>query len=142
VGPGLALVGAVPAAAVVWFLLQPADRRRQILESVPAGAGGRALSAAAAFGVLLVLARIALPAVHAATRALAGLLARLRARRGVMRVLLFPVEAVLGILWFAAQALFAVDAALVVGAALLFVLLAARVVWPGLLPGFLPELAR
>jgi hypothetical protein len=134
------LWGALPAAAVVWFLLQPEPTRRSLLERLPPGAGGRAIAAGVALGVLVVLARVALPAFHAASGALLAARGRLRSRTGVLRVILFPVEAVLWLLWLAAQILFAVDAVLVIAAGLLTLLLSWRILQPDALPGLLPDL--
>lgn len=136
------LAGAVPAAGVAWFLLQPEATRRGILEKIPAGAGGRALAALIALGVLLVLAKVALPAFHVASGSLKNVLGRFQARKGFLRVLLFPAEAVIWFLWLAAQLLFAVDAALTIAAGLVLILLAIRIVKPDLLPSILPELTR
>jgi hypothetical protein len=126
----------------VWFFLQPEARRQELLDKVPEGIAGRAIAAGVAFVTLLVLARVALPSFHGASGALRSTLARFEARRGVVRVLLFPFEAVVWLLWLVAQILFAVDAALVVAAGLLLILLAVRIVKPDLLPGILPDLAR
>ena len=43
-------------------------------------------------GILLLLARIALPAFHGASSALRGVLFRLREKPKGLRILLFPVE--------------------------------------------------
>jgi hypothetical protein len=136
------LAGALPAAAVVWFFLQPAEQRQALLDKIPSGVGGRALTAAIAFGVMLVLAFVALPAFHGTSGALRGILARLRAKPLGVRILLFPVEAVVWVVWFLAQMLFAVDAVLVLAAGLATLLLVLRIVKPDLLPGLLPELTR
>lgn|GEM_PF-5746704 len=136
------LAGALPVALVVWFLLQPAERQDELLARLPAGWGGRALHAAIAFGVLVLLARVALPAFHGAAGALRRAQATLAARRGLKRVLLAPLEALVHLLGFVARALFAVDAALILAACLVLLLLVARIVKPELLPSILPRLGR
>ena len=136
------LAGALPVAAVVWFLLQPAERRDELLARLPEGWGGRATHAAIAFGVLVLLARVALPAFHGAAGALRRAQAALAARRGLTRVLLAPLEALVYLLGFVARALFAVDAALILAACLVLLLLVARIVKPELLPSILPSLGR
>jgi hypothetical protein len=136
------LASALPLAAVVLFFLQPRERREELLEKIPEGIGGRAVSAGIAFGILLLLARVALPAFHGASTGLQHTLARMRSRRGALRVLLFPVEGLLGLAWFLMQLLFAVDAFLIVACALVGLLLVARIVQPGLLPDILPQLAN
>ena len=75
----------MPLAAVGIWLAQPEERKQQILEKVPSGVGGRALAAGAAFGILLLLARVALPAFHGASTALRGVLFRLREKPKALR---------------------------------------------------------
>jgi hypothetical protein len=134
------LVGALPAAALGWFFLQPEEDRRALLDKIPEGVGGRAVKAAIAFGVLVALASVALPAFHGSSAGLRALLDRFRSRGAVARVLLFPLEALVGLAWLLAQVLFAVDAVLIVAASLALLLLAVRIVKPEFLPGFLPDL--
>lgn len=136
------LASAAPLAALVWFLLQPEDRRKALADKIPEGVGGRAITAAIAFGVLVLLARVALPAFHAASASLQGVLGRIRSARKVFRVLLFPVEGIVWLSWFLLQLLFAVDAFLILVAAVVGLLLAIRIVQPDFLPGVLPDLAR
>lgn len=136
------LVSALPVAGLVWFFLQPEERRQELLDLVPAGVGGRLLSAAIAFGLLIVLARVALPAFHGTSAALRGVLTRMRARPPALRALLFPVELLVGLLWFVVQLLFAIDAFLILATALIGLLLIARVVKPDLLPNVLPQFAE
>jgi hypothetical protein len=142
-GLGFLLAGAIPAAAVVWFyFLEPESVRREVLDKIPPGVGGRLLVAAIALAVLILLAKVALPAFHGASNSLRAVLSRFEQRAGLFRVLLFPAEAVVWTLWFLAQVLFAIDAALVIGSGLLLILLAIRVVKPDVLPSVLPELTR
>ena len=132
------LASAVPiAAAVAWFAL-PEERRQGILDKIPSGAGGRAIAAGVAFGSLLLLARVALPAFHGASGALRGVLFRIREKPKALRILLFPVELVVYLLWLLVQMLFAVDAFLIVVAALVGLLLVIRIVKPDFLPDILP----
>ena len=134
------LAGALPVAALVWFLFQPKEQRDAFFEKIPAGWSGRAIHAAIAFGVLFVLARVALPAFHGSAASLRLLVARLRANRGIVRVLLYPFEALVELLRVLVQVLFAVDAALILVASLVLVLVVIRVVKPGFLPNVLPML--
>lgn len=145
-GPGAVLLfllfGAAPVGVLLWFFVQPDWRQAEILAKVPAGAGGRALKAGVCGAVLLTLARVALPAFHGTAASLRGGLAWMRSRGPVLRVLLFPGEALLWLLWFLAQLLFAVDAVLIVAAGLATILLVARILKPDLLSDVLPELLR
>jgi hypothetical protein len=134
------LAGALPVAAIVWFLLQPQAQRDAFFAKMPAGWGGRALHAGIAFGVLFVLARVALPAFHGSAGSLRLLVARLRVNRGAVRVLLYPFEALVGLLRILVQILYAVDAALILVAALVLLLVAVRIAKPEFLPGVLPML--
>lgn len=136
------LASAVPLAAVGFWVAQPEERRQQILDKIPSGAGGRALAAGVAFGSLLLLARVALPAFHGASGALRGVLLKIREKPKALRVLLFPVEFLVYLLWLGLQLLFAVDAFLIVVAAAVGLLLVIRIVKPDLLPGVLPEFAE
>ena len=136
----LLVAGALPAAGVVWYFLQNEADKKALLDKIPAGAGGRAVKAAIAFGILVVLARVALPAFHVSSGGLREALARFRARSGVKRVLLWPAEAGVGLAWFLMQILFAVDVVLILAASAALLLLVARIVKPDLFPGFLPDL--
>jgi hypothetical protein len=134
------IAGAIPVAGLVWFFLQPQAVRDDMLAKIPAGWGGRAAHAGIAFGVLIVLSRVALPAFHNSTAALGALQQRLAARQGIGRVLLYPVEALVGLLRVLCQLLFAVDALLIIACCLVLLLLVARIVKPGILPDILPQL--
>jgi hypothetical protein len=137
------LASAVPVAAAVFWLAQTEERREEILDKIPDrdGAGGRAVAAAITFGILILLARVALPAFHGASGALGGLLARMREKPKAIRVLLFPVEFVVYLGWLFLQMLFAVDAFLIIACALIGLLLVIRIVQPDFLSGVLPEFA-
>jgi hypothetical protein len=136
------IAGALPAAAVAWILLLPQADRDALFAKIPAGWGGRATHAGIAFGVLIVLARVALPAFHGAAGALRGTAARLAARRGFLRVLLFPYEALVALLRAIVRVLYAVDVALILAAILVVLLLVVRIMKPEFLPGVLPMLGR
>ncbi len=131
------IANAIPAGAVIgWFALPEATRQR-VRDAVPSGVAARATAAAICFGVLVVLARVVLPAARGAILALSGAMGWFRARRGAARVALYPAEAATGLAWFLAQCLFAVDAALVLASGLAFLGYVAKIVQPGLFP-FLP----
>ena len=136
------LAGALPAGAVAWLALMPAEQRDAILGKIPEGWAGRASEAGICFLVLLLLARVALPAFHNSTALLRGVGARFAARRGALRVLLYPVELLVHLLLLVVQALFAIDALLIVAAGLVLILLVGRIVKPDWLPGILPMLGR
>jgi hypothetical protein len=136
------LAGALPAAGVIWFFLQPVSRQEELLSRFPAGWGGRAAHAGIAFGVLVVLARVALPAFHGAAGALRRAQAWLATKRGFTRVLLSPLEALVHLLALLARALYAIDAALILACCLVLLLLVARIMKPDFLPSILPALGR
>jgi hypothetical protein len=136
------LVGALPAAGIVWVLLLPQAERDALLARVPEGWAGRAAHAGIAFGALVLLARVALPAFHGGSKRLQEIQASMAARRGVLRVLLWPLEALVHLLGFVARVLFAVDAVMILACCLVLLLLVARIIKPELLPGILPTLGR
>lgn len=125
-------------AAATWWFTRPEDQRQAALEKLAPGVGGRATAAGLAFGMLVVLAVVVLPGARAATAALARARHWCRTRPFALRVVLFPLEAVVGLLWFVAQCLFAVDAIAIVGAAAAFLLYVVRIAKPEMflwLPG-------
>ncbi len=134
------LFGAAPLAALVWFFVQPESTRTEILAKIPEGAGGRAARAGIAFAVLIGLAVVALPAFHGASAALRGFLDRQRAAPLARRVLLAPVEFVVGLVWLVVQIVFAVDVVLIVVASLAVLLATARILNPDVLPHVAPWL--
>ena len=136
------LAGALPVAAVVWVLLMPQGERDPLLAKIPAGWAGRATHAAIAFGILIALAWVALPAFHGAARALNGAAARLRARRGFLRVLLFPYELLVNLFRALVRLLYGVDVVLILACVLVVLLLVVRIMKPEFLPGVLPMLGR
>lgn len=129
--------GLAPLALGGWFFLQPESVRQDWLSRLPDGWGGRAIQALIALGVLVVLARVALPAFHGASHALRSAMAWLRSRPTGLRVLLFPGEALVWLLWFSAQLAFAIDAVLIIGSAAAFLLLVASIFKPEIVPGAL-----
>jgi len=92
--------------------------------------------------VLFGLARVALPAFHGTGAFLQGGLVSLRAKPIALRILLFPVELVVWLLWFVVQILFAVDAVLIVAACAATLILVARILKPGLFESWLPEVLK
>ncbi len=136
------LFGAAPIGLLIWFYAQPTWRQEQLLDRVPDGAGGRALKAAICVGVLFGLAKIALPAFHGTGATLKGWLDALKAKPKVLRVVLFPVEAVVWLLWFVVQLLFALDAILIIAAAIGTLVLVARILKPDLLSNVLPPILQ
>jgi hypothetical protein len=115
----------------------PAEKRTKFLDSIPHGAGSRAVTATICLAVLVVLARLVLPGAKAAVGALTRALAWFRANRGMKRVLYAPVEGVVGLVWLLAQVVFAVDMVLVIACLVAFILYVVRIVKPEMF-GFLP----
>ena len=93
------LFGAAPAALAGWFFLMPEEKQAAVLEKLPEGTGGRALKAGICLAVLFGLAKIALPAFHGTGAWLRGALQKLRANGTALRILLFPVELVVWLVW-------------------------------------------
>lgn len=133
------LVSAVPAAAVGWYLMQPQETKDKLIDLFD-GSGGRAAKAGICLVVLVALARIALPAFHATSGALKGVMERIRAKQGAARILLFPAEFVVWLLWFTVQILFAVDAVLILVTGALVIILAIRIVDDSVLADVLPKI--
>ena len=133
--------GAAPLAGLGWFFFQSAERQQELLSKIPAGVGGRVLRAAICLGVLVALAALALPAFHGARKHLASIGARMREARGIKRVLLFPVEALVGLLLFVVQICYAVDVLLILLAALALLLATVRIIKPDFLPELVPQLS-
>ena len=127
----------MPLAAIGWYVLQPPQQREALWQKLPSGAGGRAIQAGIAFGILILLARVALPAFHGASASLGGLIGRIDEARLGFRILLFPIRALVWLAWFALQLLFAVDAFLILLAAVVGLLLTIRIAYPDFLPGVL-----
>lgn len=143
--PALALFllfGAAPAAIAGWFFTRPQEEQDALLARLPEGTGGRALKAGICVAVLFGLARVALPAFHGTGAFLRGGLASLRSKPTALRILLFPVELVVWLLWFVVQILFAVDAVLIVAASVGTLVLVARILKPDLFESWLPEILK
>lgn len=137
------LIGsAVPIGALVVYAVLPQEKRDALAEKIPEGAGGRAITAAVAFGILALLAWVALPAFHNASGRIRDVLHRMRGQPMGLRVLLFPVYAVVWLFWFTLQMLFAVDAFGIIVLAFVALLLAIRIVEPDFLPAVLSNLRR
>ena len=134
------IFGAAPAGIAVWYFTLEPETQQQILARIPAGAGGRAIKAAICVALLFALAKIALPAFFGTGSMLRSGLVALRAKPTALRVLFFPAEAVLWLLWFAVQLLFAIDAVLIVATSVATLVLVARILKPDLLSDVLPEI--
>ena len=143
-GPAAVLLflifGAAPAGLAVWYFMLPPETQQTILERIPSGAGGRALKAGICIALLFALAKIALPAFFGTGSVLHGALRSMRAKPTTLRVLFFPAEAVLWLVWFAVQLLFAIDAVLIVLTAVATLVLVARILKPDLLADVLPRI--
>lgn len=131
------LVNAVVGGAAAWWFTRPQEARDAALEKFAPGLGGRAMAAGVAFGLLVVLAMVVLPGARAALVGLSRAQHWFRTRPLGLRILLFPFEAVTGVLWVAAQCLFAVDAIGILVTAAAFLLYVVRIAKPELFP-FLP----
>lgn len=134
------LAGAVPLGLVAWIVFMPDEQRAAIEKRMPSGWGGRALEAGAAFLVMLVLARLALPAFKGAVAALKRAAGAMGARRGFLRVLLYPVELLVNLVLVVVQILYVVDMLAIVAAGLYMLLAAIRIMKPGLWVDVLPPL--
>lgn len=134
------LFGAAPLGVLGWFLLQGGERQKEILDRLPEGVGGRAAHAGICLLVLTGLSMVALPAFHGASHAVGGVLARMRGAPTWRRVLLYPVELLLGLVWLVLQISYAVDVLLIILAALALLLATARILFPDALPWLVPEL--
>jgi hypothetical protein len=135
--PLVVLLGAAPVGCLVYVLLMPAEKRTKFLDSIPQGVGSRAVTATISLAVLVVLARLVLPGAKAAVGALTRALGWFKGNRGMKRVLYAPAEAVVGLVWFLAQIVFAVDMVLVLACAIAFILYVVRIAKPDMFP-FLP----
>lgn len=133
------LVSAVPAAAIGWYVMQPKATQDRLIELFD-GSGGRAAKAGICLVALIALARLALPAFHASSNRLREVMGRIRAKPAGVRVLLFPLELVVWLLWFLVQILFAVDAVLILATGALVIILVIRIVDPSVLADVLPPI--
>ena len=134
------IFGAAPAGLAVWYFMMPPETQQQILDRIPTGAGGRALKAGICVALLFGLAKVALPAFFGTGSMLYAAMQTMRAKTTPLRVLCFPAEALLWLLWFTVQLLFAIDAVLIVATALATLVLVARILKPDLLAEVLPRI--
>lgn len=135
--PVVVLLGAAPVGFLAYVLLMPAEKRTKFLDAIPQGIGSRAVTATICLAILVVLARLVLPGAKGAVAALTRTLAWFKGNRGMRRVLWFPAEMAVGLVWFLAQIAFAVDMVLVLGCAVAFVLYVVRIAKPEMF-SFLP----
>ena len=119
-----------PAAVYGWYALQPAEKQADIRAKVPAGWEDRATKAGICVAALFVLAKVVLPVLHGASGGLRRQLGWLRTRPAFLRVLLFPYEVVVWLLYTIARVGFAADAVLIVAACLLSLALVVRIMKP------------
>ena len=131
--------GAAPVGLLIYYLTRTKEQQRQFLDNLPEGMGGRAIKAGVAIALLVALARLALPAVHGSSAWLQAVLNNLREAPMWKRVLMFPIELIVGLLWLIVQLLFAVDAVLILLVAAAALLLVGRIFKPDLLPGVLTQ---
>lgn len=136
------LVSALPVAAITWYVLQPQAKQDEIAAIFGDGAGGRAAKAGICLAILFALAKVALPAFHATSGLLRGWMQRIREKKGAARILLWPVEFVIWLVWFASQLLFALDAILILATGALFLILAVRIVDSSVLQDTLPKILQ
>ena len=133
------IANAIPVACVIAWFAMPEDKRQKIRDAIPAGVGGRALIAGIAFVVLILLARLVLPAARTAGLGLAAALAWFRRQPKGKRIALYVPEFFVYLGWVAMQILFALDAVAIVGTAVAFLLYVARIVKPELFPWLPPH---
>ena len=134
----LLLANALPVGMAVWILTMPAERRQRLFDQIPSGVVARAGAALGALLLMVVFARLVLPAAKGSLAALLRAQAWFRGKRGAARVALYPAEVAVGLAWFVVQMLFAVDLVLILACAAGFVLYAVRIVKPEMfdwLPG-------
>lgn len=134
------LFGAAPIGVIIYFFTLSAEKQQEILDKIPSGVGGRAMVAGALIVTLILLARVALPAFHGASAALKNALTWIQGRKTWVRVLLFPAELVVWLVWFIVQTLFALDAVAIIACALGALLATIRILKPDFLPNILPQL--
>lgn len=135
------LVHAIIGGAIAAYFLLPADQQQQI-QDMFSGSGGRAAKAGIAFAVMLGLVFIALPTFHGGSKVLKNTLLKMKQRPTALRVLLFPFEIVVSILWGLFQLLFIVDALAIVACGLIFLVLVLRIIDDSILENFLPEILK
>jgi hypothetical protein len=129
------LASALPVIAAVVVAVLPDDKRAALLAKIPEGGAGWAIAAGVAFAAMALLAWAVLPLLHHGSGWLRGIWFRLTDRPRGARVVLSPVIAAVEAAWLGLQALFAMDAFLILLAAALGLLFTIRIIEPGLLPG-------
>lgn len=128
------IVLAIPLGTAIVVTLLPEEQRQNLLNQLPEGVGGRILATLFVFGAMAALAWVVLPLVHHAARGVWGLVQRLKEKPNPSRILLWPVRLVVWCVWFGLQCVFAVNAFLIVLAALVGLVLTIRIIEPGFLP--------
>lgn len=135
---------AAPAAAYGWYHMQPPEKQAQIQEKLPEGWEDRAKLAGLSLATLFVLATVVLPLLHTSAQGLGRTLAAMRRKPTWLRVLLFPFEIIVWVLFQVARLGRIADAVAILGLCVLFLVLTIRIMKPELLadvlPGFLTEL--
>ena len=134
------LFGAAPIGIVIYYFTLPAAKQQVILDKIPAGVGGRAMVAGALVVALIVLARVALPAFHGASGSLKTAMDWVQGQKTGVRILLFPFEFVIWLLWFVFQILFGLDTVAIIACALGALLATVRIFKPEFLESVLPQL--
>lgn len=134
------MFGAAPIGIVIYYFTLSAERQQAILDKIPAGVGGRALVAGALIVALIILARVALPAFHGASGSLKSAMHWMQRQKTAVRILLFPFEFIVWLLWFMFQVLFGLDALAIIACALGALLATIRIFKPEFLESVLPQL--
>lgn len=135
------LINLIPLGAFAFYFFSPPETQEQ-LRGFFENSENRAIKAGIAFLLLIGLSMVALPAFHGTSGALKGLLHRMRERGGFVRVLLFPFEFIVWLLWFIVQILFAVDALAILLCAAVALVLILRIVDPTILEDVLPPILK
>lgn len=133
----LSLFVLAPAAVYGWYAFQSAEHQAEIRAKIPPGWEDRATKAGICLAALFVLAKIVLPVLHGAAGGLRRQLAWLRTRPTILRVLLFPYELVVWLLYTIARVGFAADAVLIIAACLLTLVLVVRILKPEFLQSWM-----
>lgn len=138
----LLLFLAAPAAAAGWYYLQPEERQQEIQDKLPPGWEDRATKAGLCIAALFVLAKIVLPILHASAKGLGRTLDTMGRNPTWLRVLLFPFEILLWILFQVARLGRVADAIAILVLCVLFLVLVVRIMKPELLADVLPEILQ
>ena len=136
----LLLFIAAPAAAAGWFYMQPAERQQELRDKLPPGWEDRAMKAGICIAALFVLAKIVLPILHASAKGLGRTLDSMHRNPTWLRVLLFPFEIIIWILFQVARLGRVADAVAILVLCVLFLVLVVRIMKPELLADVLPEI--